>query len=149
MKANRKFVEGREAVSAVIGVILMVAITVAIAAVVYIYVSGLMTGTPTATPSVALTADPSGENCTITLGSPTQTSIKWDDVNWTLVNVTDGKDITANLSISGPGTTTLSGGQVISIKKDDFGLKSGNVYRFTLIYKKTGGIMGSVTWTQP
>ena len=35
MKANRKFVEGEEAVSAVIGVILMVAITVAIAAAVY------------------------------------------------------------------------------------------------------------------
>ena len=39
MKANRKFVDGEEAVSAVIGVILMVAITVAIAATVYVYVS--------------------------------------------------------------------------------------------------------------
>ena len=43
MKANRKFVEGDEAVSAVIGVILMVAITVAIAATVYVYVSGMVT----------------------------------------------------------------------------------------------------------
>jgi len=42
MKANRKFVEGDEAVSAVIGVILMVAITVAIAATVYVYVSGMI-----------------------------------------------------------------------------------------------------------
>jgi flagellin-like protein len=42
MKANRKFVEEKEAVSAVIGVILMVAITVAIAATVYVYVSGLV-----------------------------------------------------------------------------------------------------------
>ena len=42
MKANRKFVEGEEAVSAVIGVILMVAITVAIAATVYVYVSGML-----------------------------------------------------------------------------------------------------------
>ena len=41
MKANKKFVEEDEAVSAVIGVILMVAITVAIAATVYVYVSGL------------------------------------------------------------------------------------------------------------
>ena len=41
MKANKKFVEEREAVSAVIGVILMVAITVAIAATVYVYVSGI------------------------------------------------------------------------------------------------------------
>jgi flagellin-like protein len=43
MKANRKYIEGEEAVSAVIGVILMVAITVAIAATVYVYVSGLAT----------------------------------------------------------------------------------------------------------
>ena len=42
MKANRKFVEEKEAVSAVIGVILMVAITVAIAATVYVYVSGMI-----------------------------------------------------------------------------------------------------------
>lgn len=45
MKANRKFIEDNEAVSAVIGVILMVAITVAIAATVYVYVSGMM-GSP-------------------------------------------------------------------------------------------------------
>jgi flagellin-like protein len=41
MKANRKF-KGEEAVSAVIGVILMVAITVAIAATVFVYVSGML-----------------------------------------------------------------------------------------------------------
>ncbi len=41
MKANRKFKNEDEAVSAVIGVILMVAITVAIAATVYVYVSGM------------------------------------------------------------------------------------------------------------
>ena len=46
MKANKKFVEEDEAVSAVIGVILMVAITVAIAATVYVYVSGMI-GTET------------------------------------------------------------------------------------------------------
>jgi hypothetical protein len=41
MKANKKFIEEDErAVSAVIGVILMVSITVAIAAIVYVYVSG-------------------------------------------------------------------------------------------------------------
>lgn len=39
MKANSKFIEKENGVSAVIGVILMVAITVAIAATVYIYVS--------------------------------------------------------------------------------------------------------------
>ncbi len=50
MKGNRKFIEKKadeEAVSAVIGVILMVAITVAIAATVYVYVSGMIGGTAT------------------------------------------------------------------------------------------------------
>ena len=47
MKANRKFIEDGEAVSAVIGVILMVAITVAIAATVYVYVSGMLNPTST------------------------------------------------------------------------------------------------------
>ena len=45
MKANRKFKEEEEAISAVIGVILMVAITVAIAATTFIYFTGMM-GSP-------------------------------------------------------------------------------------------------------
>ncbi|MBU0497272.1 MAG: type IV pilin N-terminal domain-containing protein [Candidatus Thermoplasmatota archaeon] len=54
MKANRKFIEGEEAVSAVIGVILMVAITVAIAATVYVYVSGMIGGTATKTSTISM-----------------------------------------------------------------------------------------------
>ena len=55
MKANRKFIEGEEeAVSAVIGVILMVAITVAIAATVYVYVSGMIGGTAQKSSTLAM-----------------------------------------------------------------------------------------------
>jgi flagellin-like protein len=55
MKANRKFIKGEEeAVSAVIGVILMVAITVAIAATVYVYVSGMIGGTTTSSSTIAM-----------------------------------------------------------------------------------------------
>lgn len=54
MKANRKFKEDGEAVSAVIGVILMVAITVAIAATVYVYVSGMLGGSPSGTATISL-----------------------------------------------------------------------------------------------
>ncbi len=42
MKANRKFIEDNEGISAVIGVILMVAITVAIAATTFIYMTGML-----------------------------------------------------------------------------------------------------------
>jgi len=54
MKANRKFIKGEEAVSAVIGVILMVAITVAIAATVYVYVSGMLPSSRSSVPSISL-----------------------------------------------------------------------------------------------
>jgi len=67
MKANRKFVEGEEAVSAVIGVILMVAITVAIAATVYVYVSGMLSPVPTAAPSITGILDTKDGNIKITL----------------------------------------------------------------------------------
>jgi len=67
MKANRKFVEGEEAVSAVIGVILMVAITVAIAATVYVYVSGMLSPVPTAAPSITGVLSTTDGNITITL----------------------------------------------------------------------------------
>ena len=54
MKANRKFIKEEKAVSAVIGVILMVAITVAIAATVYVYVSGMLPTGKGAIPSITL-----------------------------------------------------------------------------------------------
>jgi len=44
MKSNRKFINDYNAISAVIGVILMVAITVAIAAVAFIYFTGMLGG---------------------------------------------------------------------------------------------------------
>lgn len=141
MKANRKFIEGEEAVSAVIGVILMVAITVAIAATVYVYVSGMMGGAVKKTPSVGLTASPSGTNCTVEVSTVTETGVSWDDCSATLV------DITTATPASAPGlpSGTISGGDVISIT----GLNPGDEYRLTLSYNVTGGTMGSVTWTQP
>ncbi len=68
MKANRKFKE-EEAVSAVIGVILMVAITVAIAATVYVYVSGMVTPVGEAAPSLAWTRDNGDKSITFSAGS--------------------------------------------------------------------------------
>ena len=65
MKSNRKFVEEEEAVSAVIGVILMVAITVAIAATVYVYVSGMITGGAEDTPDFSFMQDKSGGTITV------------------------------------------------------------------------------------
>jgi len=160
MKANRKFVEGREAVSAVIGVILMVAITVAIAAAVYIYISGILTTTPKSTPAVPLSSAPSGTNCTITV-STSEPGIKWNSTSFTFVNVSNGTSITVkytklndsgsvkyyqwgNVNITLPGTEKITSGQIIKIT----GLGSDYSYKFTLIYNPTGGVMGTTDWTQ-
>ena len=78
MKANRKFIQADErAVSAVIGVILMVAITVAIAATVYVYVSGMIGGTKDQTANIACITDSGTNRITITSAGA---NLKWKDI---------------------------------------------------------------------
>ena len=79
MKANKKFVCEEEAVSAVIGVILMVAITVAIAATVYVYVSGMIGTSPETTPSIQFTKDSSAKTLTVSTADPT--SLIWNQLS--------------------------------------------------------------------
>jgi len=165
MKANRKFIEGEEAVSAVIGVILMVAITVAISATVYVYVSGMLGGGVQSTPAVSMTNAASKENCTVTIGTPTATNIEWANVWYTLVDNTDAKQIywcgaglgdTTHCTITLPSSGVVTGGQIITIKFGDTAapwdyaipLVDNHQYRFTLVYNTTGGTMGTVTWSQ-
>ena len=160
MKANRKFVEGEEAVSAVIGVILMVAITVAIAATVYVYVSGMLGGGVRSTPAVSMTNAANKANCTLTIGTPTATDIQWTDVWYTLVDNTDARQIYSTTLngvqyavITLPTSGVVTGGQIMTIKCNapytaTFPLVDNHAYRFTLVYNTTGGTMGTVTWTQ-
>ncbi|KYK28535.1 hypothetical protein AYK20_01185 [Thermoplasmatales archaeon SG8-52-1] len=84
MKANRKFVEEERAVSAVIGVILMVAITVAIAATVYVYVSGMIGTSPESAPSLQFVKDAS--QMTLTVAQADTANIAWSDFE--VVNAT-------------------------------------------------------------
>ena len=84
MKANRKFVEGDEAVSAVIGVILMVAITVAIAATVYVYVSGMI-GVQQTIPTVQMLASEDVDRLSV---------INTDaELNWTTIAIRSTHDV--------------------------------------------------------
>ena len=90
MKANRKFVDGEDAVSAVIGVILMVAITVAIAATVYVYVSGMLPAGGSAVPSISLVqnaAVSTGGWINFTIDSASQDA-KWSDLK-IMIGTTD------------------------------------------------------------
>ena len=143
--------ENESAVSAVIGVILMVAITVAIAATVYVYVSGMMGGGLDNTPVVSMIAEPSEDKneVIITIITITDGGVNWNDVSGSLVNISSS---TSELN----GTAwrlendEVSGGDIITLVRyndidGDFTI--GDEYRFTLIYDVTGGTLGTVTWT--
>ena len=87
MKANRKFLNGDDAVSPVIAVILMVAITVVLAATVYVWVSGFGAQSGNPQKSISLTSsgalDNTNNNKTYTVASGTS-GMKWSDVSFTL-----------------------------------------------------------------
>jgi len=104
MKANRKFVEGDEAVSAVIGVILMVAITVAIAATVYVYVSGMI-GVQQKVPTVQMLADEDDDRLAVI---NTDADVYWDNL---AIRVTGACTIKVNgecLAAGGTNQTTFT-----------------------------------------
>jgi flagellin-like protein len=144
MKANRKFIEADErAVSAVIGVILMVAITVAIAATVYVYVSGMIGGTKNQTPNVACTTDSTANKVTV---ATADANIKWTDVNVTTnpsnvwrIYSNGGTSMGANNTYPA-STVTVTAGDYIWF----YGASVGNV-QVTLRYIPTNSLLG--TWT--
>lgn len=78
MKANKKFVNEEEAVSAVIGVILMVAITVAIAATVYVYVGSMATQPGAKAPTIQFSVDEDLDRLVVTT---TDSNVKWTDLS--------------------------------------------------------------------
>jgi tellurite resistance protein TehA-like permease len=147
MKANSKFTEADEyAVSAVIGVILMVAITVAIAATVYVYVSGMIGKEIQSTPRVTMTASPVATTgiCSVTIATVGQPNIAWAiAVTANLNCITNGtKMVGADIVL--PLVGNIAGGDIIQCKN----LVAGNQYSLTLTYKATGGTMGTVKWNQ-
>ena len=162
MKANRKFKEGQEAVSAVIGVILMVAITVAIAATVYVYVSGMVGGNAKSTPTISMTPDTSDTNVTLMVASVSTQGCAWSDITYTLIDKTNTTQFPgtawasatawggASVTISDPTSGNVQGGQIITIKAAPTlaCLTKGHQYTLTLQYRPTGGTLSTVTWTQ-
>ena len=147
MKANRKFVEADErAVSAVIGVILMVAITVAIAATVYVYVSGMIGGTKNQTPNIACTTDSTANRVTV---ATADANIKWSDVRITLdTAVTSWSVYSSSGTPLGYNQATVqpfTGANLVYA--GDYLLLNGTVgnVKVTLMYAPTNSLLGS--WT--
>jgi len=131
MKANRKFIKGEEAVSAVIGVILMVAITVAIAATVYVYVSGMLPGGTTKAPNIAFLQNTATKKLTISTISAT--NIPWTDLT-----------ITASAGgVTYPTSGMIKTGQTINCTS----WSSASYCNFTVSYKTTT-LYGSYSFQQ-
>ena len=145
MKGNRKFVEGKKAVSAVIGVILMVAITVAIAATVYVYVSGMISGPGQQTPAIQFVVDSTNDKITV---STSDTGVAWADISIK----TDDASATINASAVGTTWTTvnnslINNGATAEIAAGDEFVIAGTTGSVvvTLRYNPTNSLIGS--WT--
>ena len=139
MKANRKFIKDKEAVSAVIGVILMVAITVAVVGILWGYLSGFFTGAPVVNPKVSMTQDGNY----IDIIEVTQGTVKASGATAYFVK-SDGSsagtgtinDLNGNGNVDGADTITPPAG-----------LTSGTEYTVKLVYN--GATVGTTTFTAP
>ena len=158
MKANRKFVEGDEAVSAVIGVILMVAITVAIAATVYVYVSGMI-GVQQKVPTVQMLADEDDDRLSVI---NTDADVYWDNVAirstatvhiWINGEVTgaQGYNLTADTyfnvsssAITGDAHILVHGSDFIDIEGASGSLSDVTI---TIIHDDTDTTLGTYTYS--
>ena len=139
MKANRKFINADErAVSAVIGVILMVAITVAIAATVYVYVSGMLGGTQNKAPNMAFNKETT-PNKKIVLVSA-DSGLNWNTFTITYSSVTGVRlnGATALTSGSAMPAGTVTAGDYINVTG------TGTI---SITHTPTNTLMGTWTWS--
>ena len=145
MKANRKFVEGEEAVSAVIGVILMVAITVAIAATVYVYVSGMLGGSPSSSATISMVSKSGYVQITNIQNGP----VSVDSVTLKILDSTGVEPAATVVDVAwGEGGTSgdnINGGDTIVVT--DGTASSGD--KFTVQLVATDGVLGEAPYTIP
>lgn len=126
MKANQKFVETEEAVSPVIGVILMVAITVVLAAVVFVLVSNLSEGGDQA-PTMGFSKDESADRLNLISADAgldwSQFNIVMDQPGFFELNsaadTTAGTDLVAGTPVAiGTAPAPVSAGNFIGLCGD-------------------------------
>jgi flagellin-like protein len=142
MKANQAFKQDGEAVSPVIGVILMVAITVVLAAVVFVLVSNLSKNSNTTAPNVTFQQDQTAHKLTIVSADA---SASWANVKQTTTG--------AGCSVKFQGTTTVTSGSTVatgSISAGDFLIVSTTTTSpasctVSLTYTTVNQLLG--TWT--
>ena len=135
MKANRKFVDGEEAVSAVIGVILMVAITVAIAATVYVYVSGMMGTGQEAAPTLTFIKEDKSAVNTLTVIAADPADLAWGDLEL--------QNATAGTTLAHGETGTVTAGTVLDIAT----LAGTGAYTISIRHIPTNTLIGTYDFT--
>jgi FlaG/FlaF family flagellin (archaellin) len=111
MTTHRRYKQNEYAVSAVIGVIIMVAITIAMAAVAYAYFTGMIGGSKTETPVISFT--PSATEKTIQVASADVDTI-WNDINITFTNATGFAYLTKTGVVSAGDTIYLETDQTLT-----------------------------------
>jgi len=138
MKANRKFVDGEEAVSAVIGVILMVAITVAIAATVYVYVSGMMGTGQEAAPTLTFQKNDKAAVNTLTVIAADPSDLSWGDIE-VQINGTAVAD-------HGKGVTLVAAGSILDVAVAPISAGTG-AYTIGIRHVPTNTLIGTYSFT--
>jgi FlaG/FlaF family flagellin (archaellin) len=155
MKANTKFRKEEKAVSAVIGITLMVAVAIAIAAVAYLYATGYIGSGLVSTPTISLSSDSSEHNATITITYISDNNVMWKDCWFTLVDLTNATEWTRGdwgITVNFPRAGTITGGQVFALSQiiasSTNPLLYNHEYQLTMVYNQTGETMGLAKWTQ-
>ena len=111
MITHGRFNQSKHAVSAVIGVIIMVAITIAMAAVAYAYFTGMIGGGEEVTPVISFTPDATEK--TIQVASADVDTI-WNDINITFTNATGFAYLTKTGVVSAGDTIYLETDQTLT-----------------------------------
>jgi len=130
MKTQRKKINNN-AVSAVIGVIIMVAITVAMAAVAYAYFTGMIGGQKSATPAISFTPSASEKTITVTTAD---VDANWNDIRITFTNATSSNETLKN--------GVMKAGDIISLLAQPL---RGTV-TVTIIHLPTNSLLGTYTF---
>ena len=143
-KANQ-FAKNEEAVSPVIGVILMVAITVVLAAVVFVLVSNLSKNSNTAAPNITFNQDNAGHTLTIVSADA---AANWQNVKGSITS-TGGCYYTLRSGATTSAATVMTSGSQ-SIGAGDIITVSGNTGSscvLSLTYTTVNQLLGSWTFT--
>lgn len=132
MKKQRGNVN-QNAVSAVIGVIIMVAITVAMAAVAYAYFTGMIGEQKSETPAIDFVKSDTEKTITV---ATADVDAKWDDINVTFTNET-------SFAYPVPEKTgDVNAGDIINLLSDQ--ALRGKV-TVSFMYKPTNSLLGIYT----